>query len=152
MSIVKNKKGDIFLDLVKDEEANILGNEKYKPLTHSLVIIKCGGKYLLVFDKWKGQWEVPGGGIKGRETPRECAIREVYEETNLKLDDLEFIGIMKFSLQPDQRIEYGALYAAEISGLNEFAETDEIKKIILWDLQEDIGYVDEIDKKLLEYY
>lgn len=158
MAIVKNKKGDILLDLIKDEEANILNNEKYQPLTHSLVIVKCDGKYLLVFDKWKKLWEVPGGGIEGQETPRECAIREVYEETNLKVDDLEFIGIMKFSLQPDQRIEYGALYGAEIKGLdlNGFTETDEIKKIILWDPSrtraEDMGYIDEIDKKLLEYY
>src|SRR5690554_2226840 len=152
MSVVKNKKGDIFLDLIRDEDANILDSEKYQPLTHSLVIVKCKGKYLLVFDNWKKHWEVLGGGIEEKETPRECAIREVYEETNLKIDDLNFIGIMKFSLQPDQRIEYGALYAGEIRALNEFAETDEIKRIILWDLKEDIGYVDEIDKKLLEYH
>lgn len=31
MGIVKNKKGDILLDLIRDEEANILDSEKYQP-------------------------------------------------------------------------------------------------------------------------
>ncbi|MFW5985910.1 MAG: NUDIX domain-containing protein [Halanaerobiales bacterium] len=152
MSIMKNSKGDIFLDLIEEEETNILNNEKYKPFTHSLVVIKYNGKYLLVFDKWKEQWEVPGGGIEEQETPRECAIRETFEETNQKIEDLNFIGIMKFLLQPDERTEYGALYSAEIKKLKEFKETDEIKKVVLWDMKEDIGYVNEIDKKLLGYY
>lgn len=29
-------------------------------------------------------------------------------------------------------------------------ETDEMERIYLWDLQEDIGYVDECDKSIVE--
>jgi hypothetical protein len=34
----------------------------------------------------------------------------------------------------------------------EFIKLEETSKIILWDQKEDIGYIDEIDKKLLELF
>ena len=33
-----------------------------------------------------GQWDLPGGGREGRESPVECALREVEEEFALRLD------------------------------------------------------------------
>ncbi|KAF0675497.1 NUDIX hydrolase [Profundibacterium mesophilum] len=37
-----------------------------------------------------GQWDFPGGGREGAETPQDCALRETREETSLVLgaDDL----------------------------------------------------------------
>ncbi|WP_274652814.1 hypothetical protein [Paenibacillus humicola] len=62
---------------------------------------------------------------------------------------------MKFRLQPSfhgpERTEYGSLYAAQLTELNDFVENDEAKSIILWDGVSDIGTVAEIDKKLIEF-
>lgn len=38
-------------------------------------------------------WEIPGGGIDKGETPEKAAIRELYEETGIKADKLESLGI-----------------------------------------------------------
>ena len=35
---------------------------------------------------WPGQWDLPGGGREGQETPLECAARETLEEFSLVLD------------------------------------------------------------------
>ncbi|WP_141434288.1 hypothetical protein [Bacillus sp. 03113] len=59
---------------------------------------------------------------------------------------------MKFKLKPDDRIEYGALYSGEIEELKPFKENEEAEQIALWDRERKIGYIDEIDEKLLEYY
>ncbi|MGM1049245.1 MAG: hypothetical protein ACQEXX_24335 [Bacillota bacterium] len=73
----------------------------------------------------------------------------------LKIEVVEFQGLMKFKLQPDfhgpERTEYGALFSGQLIQLNEFIENDEAKAIILWDGASDIGAVEEIDKKLIEF-
>ncbi len=152
MAILVNKNGHIFLDFLYINEDDI---DKYTidaPLTHSLVVAKYNNKYLLIFDKWKKYWELPGGVREKDESARECAIRELYEETNQKVETLAFKGLMKFQLKPDNRLEYGALFSCEITTLQPFEENDEAAEIIFWDKTEKIGYIDEIDAKLLDYY
>lgn len=42
-------------------------------------------KILLVKHKKNKKWTQPGGHIESNETPEECALREAYEETGLKV-------------------------------------------------------------------
>lgn len=65
-------------------------------------------------------WELPGGMIDQRESPRTCAARELLEETNQSIPNLQFKGLMKFQLEPDDRLEFGALYRGEIIELPAF--------------------------------
>jgi dTMP kinase len=55
-----------------------------------VVIQNKEGKFLLVKDKWG--WNFPGGKIEPNESPKEAAKREVFEETNLVVGDLEKIA------------------------------------------------------------
>lgn len=47
-------------------------------------------------DGLQGKWIVPGGKFEPGETPEECALREVEEETGLKLTEINFRGIITF--------------------------------------------------------
>lgn len=52
-------------------------------------------KVLLIqrgFDPFKGCWAFPGGFMEMNETTEQCAIRELEEETGLKLENLKQIG------------------------------------------------------------
>ena len=42
-------------------------------------------KILLIKHKKNHRWTQPGGHIEGNETPEEAALREVYEETGLRV-------------------------------------------------------------------
>jgi 8-oxo-dGTP diphosphatase len=121
-------------------------------LAGSFVIAKNGDRYLLCFNKNRDQWELPAGKREEGETPRECAIRELYEETTQIIEQLEFKGLMKLKNTLKGEIKYNPVYYGALNKLQPFIENEETSKIILWDQNEDIGYIDEIDKKLLELF
>ena len=44
------------------------------------------------FDPFKGRWAFPGGFMNMDETAEQCAIRELEEETGLKISSIHQIG------------------------------------------------------------
>ncbi|MCX6715569.1 MAG: NUDIX domain-containing protein [Candidatus Taylorbacteria bacterium] len=52
----------------------------------------CGGKLVVVYAAKKGYWTPPGGGIESGETYEEAVVREVREETNMKVLSQQLIG------------------------------------------------------------
>ncbi len=52
----------------------------------------CDGKLVVVYADNKGYWTPPGGGIESGESIEEAVIREVREETNMKVLHQELIG------------------------------------------------------------
>jgi ADP-ribose pyrophosphatase YjhB (NUDIX family) len=51
-----------------------------------------GDKLVVVYAGDKGYWTFPGGSIEKGETWQEATIREVKEETNMKVLQMELIG------------------------------------------------------------
>ena len=44
----------------------------------------------------EGKWISPGGKVEEGETPDECVVREVLEETGLRLRSWTFHGVIEF--------------------------------------------------------
>ncbi|WP_201716899.1 NUDIX hydrolase [Rossellomorea arthrocnemi] len=77
MNLTK-KNGIEFLDFIRMPEENMF---HYQPLAGSFAVMKCEGKFLMCYNVWRKQWKLPAGRREGDETPKECAIREAFEET-----------------------------------------------------------------------
>jgi 8-oxo-dGTP diphosphatase len=43
-----------------------------------------------------GKWNAPGGKLQPKETAEHCAVREVYEETGLSIQNLRQVGTLSF--------------------------------------------------------
>ena len=145
--MIKNKCGYELLEYIPCKENDLI---KYENVTGAGVIYKVDNKYLVGFNNWRKQWEIPAGKIESGETARQTAIRELYEETHQKADNLEFKGLFK-KKRPNGEIVYMAIFFCEKEEIITFVKKadDENDNIKLWDLKEDIGYVDEIDAEII---
>lgn len=43
-----------------------------------------------------GKWIGVGGKFEENETPKQCAMREIFEETGIKEVELEYLGLIHF--------------------------------------------------------
>jgi len=157
MCIVADNKGNQLLEMIKGKEDEVLVNEAYRPLTSSLVVVKSPEGFMLLKNRWRNAWEIAGGVIEPGETPRQCAARECLEESGYAIDDLRFIGLMKCFLVAGyfskvNRVEYTALYCADVEATQSFHENEEMTDLCWHNLGEPIEDASEIDMKLLEYY
>lgn len=120
------------------------------PLPAALVALWQADRVLMVFDRHRQCWELPGGGIEAGETPRQAATRELMEESGQEPDEqLRFIGYARFVLAPDRRTEYLALYAGSCTETRAFGPTNEIAAIRWWNLLDPLpGYVQPLDAYL----
>lgn len=67
-----------------------------EPTTGGLIFNPEGKLFLMKSHKWKDKWVVPGGHIELGETIEESLRREVKEETNLDIYNIEFICFQEF--------------------------------------------------------
>ena len=92
----------------------------------TLCYIEKDDKYLMLLrnkklvDLNKGKWIGVGGKFEEGESPEDCLIREVKEETGLTLTEYKLRGIVTF-ISNEWEGEYMFLYTGSVSdGLLEF--------------------------------
>lgn len=87
------------------------------PMT-TLCYIEKDNKYLMLHriskknDINKDKWIGVGGHFEDRESPEDCLLREVKEETGLTLTAYRFRGIVTF-ISDDYPVEFMCLYTAD---------------------------------------
>lgn len=116
------------------------------PLT-TLCYIEKDDKYLMLHrvkkekDVNKDKWIGIGGHFEIGESPEECLLREVREETGLTLTGFSFRGIVTFSAL-GWPTEYMCLYTADQfegiltecdEGTLEWVEKDRLMSLNLWE-------------------
>lgn len=78
-------------------------------LKYTLCFVSCGGDVLMLYryrEPNRYFWNGVGGKLQGGETPRECVLREVEEETGIPLEDVRFGGIVTW----DEGDSVGGMY------------------------------------------
>ena len=113
----------------------------------TLCYIEKDGKYLMLHrikkksDINQGKWIGVGGHFEEGESPEECLIREVQEETGVFLTQYAFRGIVTFATDV-QQTEYMCLYTAnafegELTACNEgelaWIDKEKIEELELWE-------------------
>ncbi|WDV46412.1 NUDIX hydrolase [Clostridiaceae bacterium M8S5] len=148
MCICVNDYGYELVRFIEIREEEI---DNYSPLTCTLMLVNHDDRLLSCFQRVRKQWEIPGGSIEIGETPKEGAIRELFEETNQKVNNAKFIVLAQLYNTVDMTTEYLAVFQTTVNELNEFNENSEISEIRLWDTKENIGKFDSVIKAIIDY-
>lgn len=113
----------------------------------TLCYIEQNNKYLMLYrnkkrnDVNKGKWIGVGGHFQKGESPDDCLLREVKEETGLTLESYRLRGIITF-VYNDNEAEYIFLYTADrfrgeliqcSEGVLKWIDKSEIKDLSLWE-------------------
>lgn len=113
----------------------------------TLCYIEKDNKYLMLHrvkkenDLNHGKWIGVGGHFEDKESPDECLVREVKEETGYDLTSYKARGIITFIYGSDI-VEYMHLYTAdgftgELTDCNEgvlkWVDKDKVSDLELWD-------------------
>lgn len=75
----------------------------------TLCFVKKDDKILMINRNkppFMGMWNAVGGHLEDGETPIQCAIREIYEEGNIKVDNAELISISTWNYDDDEIYVY----------------------------------------------
>ncbi|WP_018921803.1 RNA deprotection pyrophosphohydrolase [Salsuginibacillus kocurii] len=134
---------------------------EYEPFStqakHVWVICQYKGRWVLTNHPRRG-YEFPGGKVEKGELPEAAAIREVWEETGGRIENLHYLGQYEVSGRADVVIKN--IYAANLSQLIEKRDYMETKGPAIYDLlpeniREDSSFSfimkDEVLKESLTY-
>jgi 8-oxo-dGTP diphosphatase len=105
-----------------------------RPFVGVAVIVQKDGKVLLGQRKnshGSGTWAFPGGHLEYHETIEACAIREVFEETNLAIKNINHIAYTNDIFRQEHKHYVTLFVSAQYdSGDLEIKEPDKCEK---WD-------------------
>ena len=103
----------------------------------TLCYIEKDGCWLMIHrvkkvqDENAGKWIGIGGHLEENESPEECILREIREETGLPVTDLRLRGLITFIL-PDWGNELTFLYTARTDGEVPADRADGPEGVLRW--------------------
>ena len=139
---------NLLLDFRRGAETELDALDPAIPLRQSLVVAEHDGRVLLAHNSWREEWELPGGLIGEGELARETAVREFRAETGSDPGHVEYVGVATIQLGHERRIEFLAIYRAELPGLATFEANDRADRLAWWDVVQEFPDLSPIDAHL----
>lgn len=145
---VENNDGSALLAFDRLPEHELAHLDPSIPLTASLVVLWHAGACLMVFNRWRQLWELPGGMLDPGETPCDAAVRELEEESGQRADQLDFAGVARIRVAPDHRLEFLAIYQGRIAAPLPFTPNGEMSHCTWWNPGANLADLTPIDAAL----
>jgi 8-oxo-dGTP diphosphatase len=114
----------------------------------TLCYLRRDGKTLMIHrvkkenDMHQGKWNGLGGKLEAGETPEECAIREIREESGLQANDLHLKGFLTFPAFANEEDWYAFVFLVRDfqgelidspEGILEWVDDAELLNLNLWE-------------------
>lgn len=93
---------------------------------YTLIFLRHQDKILMlntVKGMWMGMWNGVGGKIENGETPLEGALREVFEETGIRVDNLDFQTVVTWEVIDENESGGMYIYTFNLKDITKVAKT-----------------------------
>lgn len=129
---IRDRAGNTLVGIrvVAEQELERLARQVAVP--SSLVVVEHADAVLMVFDRWRQQWELPGGMRERGETARAAAVRELGEETGIHGAEVALAAVAEFDLGKPARRELLAVYRAQLGAVPRLVVNDEVSDFRWW--------------------
>ena len=95
----------------------------------AVVLARASDGVVLVFNRERKNWELPGGIIDAGESPRAAAVRELQEEAGCTASNVSWLGLVEVD---DGATHFGAVFACEVNDVPAAFQNDEIAALGRW--------------------
>jgi 8-oxo-dGTP diphosphatase len=124
MALVRPLARFVALHEIPETECARIGEPRF-----AVVLARSANGVVLVFNRYRKVWELPGGLIDPGETARDGAARELAEEAGCTARNLQWLGLVEVA---DQVSHFGAVYACDVDDVPAVFTSDEIGAVGVW--------------------
>lgn len=109
---------------IEESERSSVGDLRF-----AIMLARAPGGVVLVLNRFRKVWELPGGLIDPGESPVEAATRELREEAGCVAEAVRWRGVIEVH---DGRTHLGAVYECQVASVPEGFRSEETGGIALW--------------------
>ena len=102
------------------------------PRQRATAIVERDGRVLLVRDKWRPAFMLPGGGIDEGESPEVAVARELQEETTLTATAVQYL------FTHDGKYNHHHVFSVQADGDVDIAHDPMVVEFAWWDGKADV--------------
>jgi len=95
-------------------------------VVYSLITDETKSKVLMVLNKGRDSWSLPGGAAEGDESLEDAAIREAKEETGLDINVYGIAAVNEAITKWNEKVLFITFRADVIGGIVEITRPEEI--------------------------
>jgi 8-oxo-dGTP diphosphatase len=99
------------------------------PPKFAVVVARDARGVVVVFNRYRKVWELPGGFIDPGESARDAAARELGEEAGCTARNLSWLGLVEVN---DGAAHFGAVFRCDVDDVPAAFQNEEIGAIGRW--------------------